>query len=105
MEFNDVTRGDALRFARACPWLSYLRAFGALSRLFVQSRTAPRFTGLAFERVGSGELYRGTPIISGNEDEIELLEISWAIPFRASLRAGTETRETITGQRRAGVEV
>ena len=22
-KFNNVTRGDALRFARACPWLSY----------------------------------------------------------------------------------
>ena len=31
-------RGDALRFACACPWLSYLRAFGALTFLQSHSR-------------------------------------------------------------------
>ena len=43
-KFNNVTRGDALRFARACPWLSYLRAFGALFRLLCKASASLNFS-------------------------------------------------------------
>jgi len=36
-----ITRGDALRFARACPWLSYSAPLALLPN-FEQSRVSPQ---------------------------------------------------------------